>query len=324
MIEHSVDFTAVLSHAMSKMISPAALVALGLCLCALDADAAEPRRPATPPDWFHVYQIAAATYAISEPKYWQENVSYLLIGTRRALLFDTGPGLYSIRAEVLRLTPLPLIVIPSHLHFDHVGDLEEFGDVRLPDVPNLRAQVHKGYFTEATEQYMLRNVAFGYRVGGFVKDGQSIDLGGRTVRLLSTPGHTPDSVSLIDGEGARLFTGDLVNRVATLYAVPGSDVPAAAASLKRLLKVGHPGTRVYEAHAEAALSWPELKELSGGIDAIASGRGGTSAKICLDTTPMRRFMIGQFPVLLPMEGGPAQAPLESATQVLDFGGNACN
>jgi glyoxylase-like metal-dependent hydrolase (beta-lactamase superfamily II) len=282
------------------------------------------RRPATPAGWFHVFQIAERTYAISEPKYWQENVSYLLIGSRRALLFDSGPGLYSIRAEADRLTSLPLIVIPSHLHFDHVGDLDEFSDVRLPDLPGLRRQVQNGYFVEATQQYMLRGVSFGYAVHGFIKDGATIDLGDRVVRLLSTPGHTPDSVSLIDGGGARLFTGDLVNRVATLYAVPGSDVHAAAASLKRLLRAGHPGTLVYEAHAEAALTWPELQQLADGIAGIAGGRGGVPARICLDTTPMQRFAVGPFPVLLTPEGGAAQAPLESATQVLDFGGNACN
>jgi hypothetical protein len=63
---------------------------------------AEPVRPPTPAGWFHIYPLDEHTYAISEPKYWQENVSYLLIGTRRALLFDTGPGIYSIRAAVVR------------------------------------------------------------------------------------------------------------------------------------------------------------------------------------------------------------------------------
>src|SRR5260370_29667298 len=80
----------------------------------------------TPAGWFHVYSLDERTYAISEPKYWQQNVSYLLLGTRQALLFDTGPGLYSIRRVVASLTSLPLLVIPSHLHFDHVGDVHEF------------------------------------------------------------------------------------------------------------------------------------------------------------------------------------------------------
>jgi glyoxylase-like metal-dependent hydrolase (beta-lactamase superfamily II) len=284
--------------------------------------ASEPLRPTTPDGWFHVYPIDPHTYAISEPKYWQQNVSYLLIGTRRALLFDTGPGIYSIRAEVQRLTSLAVIVIPSHLHFDHVGDLEEFSDVRLLDTPALRAQVHGEYFVEPPSQYMLRS-SFKYRVSGWIKDGQSIDLGGRTVRLLSTPGHTPDSVSLVDGSGEQLFTGDLVNRVVTLCAVPGSDANAMATSLHRLLEFGHAGSLAYEAHAEAPLTHPELEQLGGGIAAIAAGRDTRSNVICLGGTPMRRFIVGPFPVLLPLAGGPPQAPLESVNAVVDFEGSSC-
>jgi NitT/TauT family transport system substrate-binding protein len=116
----------------------------------------KPVRPPAPAGWFHVFPIDERTYALSEPKYWQENVSYLLIGTQRALLFDTGPGIYSIRAAVQALTSLPVIVIPSHLHFDHVGDLEEFADVRLLDTPRLRAQVRGGYFVETPDEYQVR------------------------------------------------------------------------------------------------------------------------------------------------------------------------
>src|SRR5260370_35528123 len=68
------------------------------------AVASQPVRPTTPANWFHIFPIDEHTYAISEPKYWQENVSYLLIGTRRALLFDTGPGIFSIHAGVRGLT----------------------------------------------------------------------------------------------------------------------------------------------------------------------------------------------------------------------------
>src|SRR3984957_14966599 len=86
--------------------------------------AAEPVRPPTPAGWFHIYPLDEHTYAISEPKYWQENVSYLLIGTRSALLFDTGPGIYSIRAAVQGRTSLPVIAIPRTLHFGSCGGFE--------------------------------------------------------------------------------------------------------------------------------------------------------------------------------------------------------
>ena len=301
----------------------AAVLAFGLLL-ALHARStlAEPVRPPAPAGWFHVFPLDAHTYAISEPKYWQQNVSYLLIGTRRAVMFDTGPGIYSIRTAVRRLTSLPVIAIPSHLHFDHVGDLGEFSDVRLLDTPALRAQVHDGYFVSPPAQYMLRT-SFRYPVHGWLSDGATIDLGSRTVRLIATPGHTPDSVSLVDGNGERLFTGDLVNRIATLCAVPGSNVQAMAHSLHRLLGYAHAETLAYEAHAETPLTRMELEQLAGGIGDIAAGRVSTATHICLGGVPMRRFTIGAFPILLPVPGGPLQAPLASVNEVVDFEGSAC-
>ena len=285
------------------------------------APAATVNRPPTPPGWFHVFALDSRTFALSEPKYWQENVSYLLIGTRQALLFDTGPGIYSIREAVEKLTSLPVIVIPSHLHFDHVGDLEEFDDVRLLDTPALRAQVHDGWFVEPPAQYLLRS-GLRYRVGGWVKDGQRIDLGGRTVRVLSVPGHTPDSLAILDAGGTRLFSGDLVNRVVTLCDVPGSDVGAMARSLRRLHGLVHPGSLAYEAHAESPLTWAELGELSAGIARIAAG-GSESTPMCLGGTPMRRFAVGAFPILLPVTADATLPPLGSVTETLDWEGGAC-
>jgi len=299
----------------------AALVLVGsLCVASAFANTA-PVRPPTPPGWFHIIPIDAHTYAISEPKYWQENVSFLLIGSKRALLFDTGPGIYSIRKEVEALTKLPVIAIPSHLHFDHVGDLEEFDDVRLLDTPSLRAQVHGGYFVEPPAQYLLR-VPFKFRPHRWFKDGQTLALGGRTVRLVSTPGHTPDSVSVIDVGGARLFTGDIVNRIVTLCDVPGSDVEAMAASLQRLVGLGQPGSPAYEAHSETPLSRSELEMLAHGIRAIAQGTA-TAAPMCLGGTPMRRFNVGAFPIVLPVTADATLKPLGTVTETLDWQGGAC-
>lgn len=293
---------------------------IGLVLA--NAGMAAPTRPATPPGWFHTYALDDHTYAISEPKYWQQNVSYLLIGTRRALLFDTGPGMYSIRAEVRRLTSLPVIAVPTHLHFDHVGDLPEFSDVRLLDTPGLRGQVQNGYFVESQDQYQLRT-PFKYRVHGWFKNGQSVDLGGRRIRIVTAPGHTPDSLSVVDQGGKRLFTGDLINRMATLYAVPGSDVQAAAASLQKLLRLGRTDALTYEAHAEAPVTHAELVQLASGIADIAANRSSAFTQICMGGTPMRRFVVAAFPILMPVPGAAMQPPLESVTQELNFEGGPC-
>jgi len=311
---------------MSKLIAIARGAALGLgvaalCLAPRFVRASEESPGPAPAGYFHVFKLDRQTYAISEPKYWMENVSYLLLGTQQALLFDTGPGIYSIKAVVRSITTLPVLVIPSHLHLDHIGDLHEFDDVRLLDTPALRAQVHDGYFVEPPEQSLLRG-SKPYRVNGWIADGQSIELGGRAIRLLSTPGHTPDSVSLIDASHKRMYTGDIVNRMVTLVDVPGSDVNAMAASLRRLLELGPAGAPAYEAHSEKPIEPAELKMLAAGVAEIAAGHA-TSKPMCEGNVPMLRYDVGAFPFVLPTASGATLPPFGSMTETLDWLGPPC-
>lgn len=274
-----------------------------------------------PADWFNVIRLDEHTYALSEPQYWQANVNYLLVGTKRALLFDTGPGIFRIRDVVRSLTSLPVLVIPSHLHFDHTGRVGEFDDVALPDIPALRAQTREGVFTATASQFML-STGTTFRVSRWIPDGTSIDLGGRKVLVVNTPGHTPDSVSLIDAAGRRLFIGDLVNRDITLANVPGSDVKAMAASVQRLLQLAPPGSIAHEAHSERPLEAAELHEFAAGLGLIAAGKA-SGQQSCLGGPPMMRYDIGAFPVLLPSKSDDRLRPLGSPTEELEWLSTDC-
>ena len=56
-------------------------------------------------DDYYVYRaIDAKTYAIMEPRYYQKNVSYLILGDAQAILFDSGPGIRNIKPLVETLT----------------------------------------------------------------------------------------------------------------------------------------------------------------------------------------------------------------------------
>src|SRR5713101_2517752 len=48
--------------------------------------------------WFEVYKVAPGVFAIYEPHQAEETISYLIVGHKQALLFDTGMGISNIRS----------------------------------------------------------------------------------------------------------------------------------------------------------------------------------------------------------------------------------
>lgn len=83
------------------------------------------RTPVSDP-WFEVYKPAPKVFAIYEPHQAEEVISYLIVGEKRALLFDTGMGISDIKKVTAELTKLPIIVLNSHTHDDHVGGNWQF------------------------------------------------------------------------------------------------------------------------------------------------------------------------------------------------------
>jgi len=83
------------------------------------------RVPVSDP-WFEVYKVAPAVFAIYEPHQSEETISYLVTGEKKALLFDTGMGVSDLRKVTTELTRLPIVVLNSHTHDDHVGDNWQF------------------------------------------------------------------------------------------------------------------------------------------------------------------------------------------------------
>ena len=72
-------------------------------------------------NWFTIDRIDETTTILSEYRHWEETHSYLLEGTEKALLIDTGLGICDISAEVRKLTDKPVAAVATHIHWDHVG-----------------------------------------------------------------------------------------------------------------------------------------------------------------------------------------------------------
>ena len=79
-------------------------------------------------DWFHVEALADGVWQLTEPGHV---CSWLVCGSRRAALIDTGCGMAPIRPVVESLTGLPVTVVNTHNHFDHVGGNAEFDAIAV-------------------------------------------------------------------------------------------------------------------------------------------------------------------------------------------------
>ena len=82
-------------------------------------------------DWFTVEKIDNNTFAISEYKHWEETHCYLLCGNEKAILIDTGLGVENIKEITDSLTKLPIMVITTHVHWDHIGGHKFFDNIAV-------------------------------------------------------------------------------------------------------------------------------------------------------------------------------------------------
>jgi hydroxyacylglutathione hydrolase len=262
-------------RALPRILWTAALVAIAAAVLAVLAAALAPylyaeiglrqtdalvtHRPEQPvrgawfDDYFIVETIDAGTFAIGEPRYYQLNYSYLIVGAQRAVLFDAGTGNRDIARVVRSLTKLPVTVIPSHLHFDHVGALGHLDHTALVDLPSLRRRADADDGILKLGRYEFLGFADGLPTPRIAVDewwlpGTDIDLGGRRLRVLHTPGHTPTSVSLYESDSRRVFVGDLIYP-GKLYAfLPGASRREYLETTRRLLALLDPETKIYTAH----------------------------------------------------------------------------
>ena len=175
-------------------------------------------------EWFTAYILPADVYAFYEMPYEQDVCSFLILGKEKALLWDTGMGIEKLRPHVEKLTDLPIIVLNSHDHFDHIGGNAEFDEVWCYDIASSIQHLSTGPDEEELEELTaelkmlsavteLPDITVPDHIPGkaptaTVKDGQMIDLGGRAMEVWYTPGHDTSSIMLLDRKNKMLFTGD--------------------------------------------------------------------------------------------------------------------
>jgi hydroxyacylglutathione hydrolase len=275
-------------------------LALGLLLSSSAlVRAQEAAKQPTPASWFRVQSVAEGVWRIYDD-YGAGN-AYVVTGKDKALLIDTGTGVADLAATVRGITSLPLTVVNTHGHGDHVGANFQFDAVSVhPDdfeltirssprenregtVKRLAAQV------PALEPLLLKSDAeLDQKRLVPVRGGHVFDLGGRKIEVIETPGHTKGSICLLDKERKLLFAGDTTNSLVWLFLGHSLPLETYLQSLKGLQQRAAEYTTIMPGHNEP-LEGSFIADQIGCVESILAGackaepypsRMGVNAQVC--------------------------------------------
>jgi glyoxylase-like metal-dependent hydrolase (beta-lactamase superfamily II) len=290
-------------------------------------------------DWFQVAELEPGVHVVAEPGHVS---SWLVRGSERSMLLDTGLGLVSVREAITPAAKGDVVVVNSHSHFDHVGGNAEFGERLIHElgerlvaepVPRELLEAYAlicdglearfqtllardrgdGWFLVGPDEIVRPWPPAGvdldaWRIEpppptGLLRDGDVVDLGGRSLRVLHTPGHAPDHICLLDEGSGILFAQDQAYYGPHLLYFDDSDVAAFASSARRLADEVSSSVRVvYAAHClRPALPPRVLRELADAADEVAAGEAPLEPGEGLFGEPVLAADYGHFSLLVPPE-----------------------
>ena len=233
--------------------------------------------------WFTVKQIDDTTFAISEYGHWEKVHSYLLIGEEKAALIDTGLGIDNIKRITDQLTNLPIIVLTTHVHWDHIGSHGEFKNIyvhkdeekwlingikKLP-IEQIRKDVSRDITIPTPKEFNPDTYKpFKGIPTGLLNDRDEIELGNRKLIIYHTPGHSPGHISIFDNRTGYLFTGDLLYDETPVYAFfPTTDPVELVQSLKKISKISNV-TKIFGGHNTIGLDPNILHEVENAVEEL--------------------------------------------------------
>ena len=283
--------------------------------------------------WFAVEEVEPQTWLVGEPGHVN---CFLVEGRERAVLVDTGLGLADVSLPAAALTDRPVLAVNTHSHSDHRGGNWRFAEVAAHPLAAeaLTRPVEPGYlagylsvareqlaaydrareaddrffhlFTSATRPRPLPGDADQWAVPAgpaprALADGERIGLGGRDLTVLHTPGHSPDSLCLLDERAGLLFAGDTLITGDFWAHTPDTEIEVFAATLRKLAdQLAGQLTAIYQAHTLRYRARPAfLKAAADAFEAIVDGTSVGTPGTDLLLRPALRHEFGEFTVLRP-------------------------
>jgi glyoxylase-like metal-dependent hydrolase (beta-lactamase superfamily II) len=200
-------------------------------------------------NWFTIKQINSNVWGIGEFDNSEEVVSYLIMGKKRAMLIDSGLGILNIRQEIEKITKnLPIILVNTHCHFDHIGGNHLFEKVLIPnDNFAINAAAHGVSTSQITEYFDVNEFKdllngkpyqiLPFKYTRLLEDQDVIDLAPFKFQIIKTPGHSSDSICLFEKENGWLFAGDTLYDGPIFLHLAESNFADYMKSIQKLLKL---------------------------------------------------------------------------------------
>lgn len=182
---------------------------------------------------------------------------YVITGQKKAMLIDTGYAYGDLKAAVHTITEKPLYIVNTHGHFDHTGGNAQFDEAVYIHKDDM--ELCRNHTSEATRKESIERAkhSLNYETGkeyyglpenfneakyctrgagnlSEVKEGALFDLGGVTMEILETPGHTRGGISVWYKEKDIIFIGDAIGPFVWLFSEETTSREIYIQSLKKL------------------------------------------------------------------------------------------
>jgi glyoxylase-like metal-dependent hydrolase (beta-lactamase superfamily II) len=254
--------------------------------------------------WFAIRPLESDIYLVAEPMHVN---SFLIVDGDESALLDTGLGLSDIKEATRRLWVAEPRVVNTHHHFDHVGGNHLFSRraIHALGAPLLKSgasldwaqgfgefsiEMYKAFqtYVELDREYFgliddvsyMRPLPDGFDPAAWsihvapatdlLREGDVVECGRHRLHVVHTPGHSPDSICLIDEYSGALFCGDTVNTGPMLAELPTSDLDDYQRSTRRLASEFSSEAKVlYMCHGPRYWAPPEyLDHVADGFEAV--------------------------------------------------------
>ena len=203
------------------------------------------------------------------------------------MVVDGGTGIGRLDLLIEELTEKPCFLLLTHTHNDHIGGCKDFDEIAVYDDTMSRVSAAEGLGRDKMGEIIegdnvIREFpsdfdpdeyyAAPYHVTWWLKDGELVELGGRTLEVIYTPGHSSDHVCLLDKDSRYLWTGDLFYTGGVTTYLPGGDHDAFIESCRRIVDLMPLYDILLPAHNEPLVEKQVLKILLKAAEDAKAGK----------------------------------------------------